>query len=89
LAQNGKAGRWTDQEHDLFLEALKIYGKDWENIERHVGTRDVIHVRSHAQKFLQKLKKLLEEGNKDADTRLYYEILHNKMTKPIKRKRKK
>jgi MYB-related transcription factor LHY len=41
-------GRWTDEEHELFLEALKIYGKDWEAVEKHIGTRDAAHVRSHA-----------------------------------------
>ena len=47
-----KLGRWTDQEHELFLEALKLYGKDWEEIQAHVGTRDIVNVRAHAQKFL-------------------------------------
>lgn len=33
LQENGYlAGRWTKDEHKLFLEALKLYGKDWEAI---------------------------------------------------------
>jgi hypothetical protein len=27
-----KSGRWTKQEHFLFLEGLKLYGKDWPKI---------------------------------------------------------
>jgi SHAQKYF class myb-like DNA-binding protein len=27
-----KVGRWTEDEHELFLEALKQYGKDWNMI---------------------------------------------------------
>ena len=55
-------GRWTDEEHGLFLEALLIYGKDWDKIEEHIGTRDAAHARSHAQKFFLKLVKWLEDG---------------------------
>ncbi len=25
--------RWTDSEHELFLEALKLYGRAWRNIQ--------------------------------------------------------
>lgn len=27
-----KTGRWTDEEHELFLEGLRMYEKDWELI---------------------------------------------------------
>jgi hypothetical protein len=39
-----------------------IYGKDWDKIEEHIGTRDAAHARSHAQKFFLKLVKWLEDG---------------------------
>lgn len=52
---NYNSGRWTDEEHERFLEALRIHGKDWEKIQKYVGTRDGVHIRSHAQKFLKKL----------------------------------
>ena len=55
-----KLGRWTPDEHQKFLEALKIYGKDWEEIEKYVGTREISNIRSHAQKFLAKLIKFIE-----------------------------
>lgn len=41
-------GRWTEEEHERFLEAMRIYGKDWDRIEEHVVTRDAAHCRSHA-----------------------------------------
>lgn len=32
-------GRWTREEHFRFLEALKLYGKEWKRVQQHVGTR--------------------------------------------------
>ena len=43
-----KIGRWTQEEHERFLEALRQYGKDWHMIQRHVKTRKVTNVRAHA-----------------------------------------
>ena len=50
-------GRWTRDEHERFLQAMRIYGKDWDAIEDYVGSRDTTHCRSHAQKFFRKLLK--------------------------------
>lgn len=32
-------GRWTRDEHYRFLEALKLYGKEWKRVQQHVCTR--------------------------------------------------
>lgn len=50
-------GRWTEQEHTLFVEAVAMYGgNDWASISKHVGTRTRIQCASHAQKFFRKLR---------------------------------
>lgn len=72
LKQEGatKTGRWTRDEHFRFLEALKLFGKEWKNVQQHVGTRSSTQARSHAQKFfvkLQKKNKTLEQFVKALD----------------------
>jgi SHAQKYF class myb-like DNA-binding protein len=32
-------GRWTEEEHEKFLEAIKEFGKDWRMVEKTIGTR--------------------------------------------------
>ena len=38
------------------MEAILLYGKDWTMIEQAVGTRSSAQIRSHAQKYLMKIK---------------------------------
>jgi SHAQKYF class myb-like DNA-binding protein len=52
-----KVGRWTDNEHEVFLEGLTKYGKQWKTIATLIGTRTVVQVRTHAQKYFQKMEK--------------------------------
>ena len=50
-------GRWTKQERIKFAEAIYRFGIDWKKIKEYIATRNTIQLRSHAQKFLNKLKK--------------------------------
>eukprot|EP01017_Pseudomicrothorax_dubius_P039353 TRINITY_DN6013_c0_g1_i6.p1 TRINITY_DN6013_c0_g1~~TRINITY_DN6013_c0_g1_i6.p1 ORF type:complete len:317 (+),score=80.15 TRINITY_DN6013_c0_g1_i6:116-1066(+) len=52
-----KSGRWTKSEHMKFLEGLKTYGKNWKKVEDFVGSRSGAQIRSHAQKFFNRLEK--------------------------------
>lgn len=48
---------WTEQEHDKFLEALQLFDRDWKKIEAFIGSKTVIQIRSHAQKYFLKVQK--------------------------------
>lgn len=50
-----KVGRWSEYEHLVFLDGLRIYGKQWKIIAGMIGTRTVVQVRTHAQKYFQKV----------------------------------
>ena len=51
------AGRWTKPEHDAFVEGLRLYGKEWKRVAKLIPTRTVVQIRTHAQKYFQKLAK--------------------------------
>lgn len=58
-------GRWTKDEQYRFAEAVFLFGNDWKKIQEHVSSRNITQVRSHAQKFLMKLKEnqsIIEKG---------------------------
>lgn len=61
-AESKMAGRWGKSEHYRFIEALKKYGKNWKKVEEHVGSRTGAQIRSHAQKFFNRLQRELQEG---------------------------
>ena len=60
---NLNGGRWSKDEQRRFAEAVLKFGNDWKKIQNHISSRNITQVRSHAQKFLMKLKenKLLQK----------------------------
>jgi len=55
-SENPNNGRWTKEEQKRFAEAVLKFGNDWKKIQNHISSRNLTQVRSHAQKFLMKLK---------------------------------
>jgi SHAQKYF class myb-like DNA-binding protein len=63
-------GRWTDEEHKKFLEAILIYGNEWKKVQKCISTRSSTQARSHAQKFFLRIRKYfknIEEKNPNGD----------------------
>ena len=65
LIQNISINEKTDSENPANIQnikykenktILKVYGKNWKKIQKLIGTRSITQARSHAQKFLMKLK---------------------------------
>ena len=54
--KNINGGRWNKDEQFRFAEAVLKSANDWKQIQNHVFSRNMTQVRSHAQKFLMKLK---------------------------------
>ena len=57
LTDKEKIGRWTEHEHQVFLEGLAKHGKQWKLIANMIGTRTVVQVRTHAQKYFQRVER--------------------------------
>jgi len=43
-----KAKIWSKDEHQRFLEGIKIHGKNWKQVAEVVGTRNIASTTSHA-----------------------------------------
>ena len=75
-------GKWKNDEHQRFIEGVKKYGNDWSLVQKYVRTRTIIQIRSHAQKFMKKLKKLkiFETNNYDfskSSLKIVHKIIKN------------
>lgn len=59
-------GLWSGDEHDRFLEGLKLYPHGpWKKIACYVGTRSPRQVQTHAQKYYEKVGRRLRGLRKD------------------------
>jgi len=55
-------GRWSEEEHEKFLNGIVIYGINWKKVKTLIETRTNMQVRSHAQKFFYKMKLCKDES---------------------------
>lgn len=56
--EGSTTGRWTTEEHALFEDGLRKYGKQWKRIAEEIPSRTVVQIRTHAQKYFLKLAKI-------------------------------
>ena len=53
-------GRWTEEEHNKFIEGILEYGNEWKKVQQIIKTRSSTQARSHAQKFFLRVKKIIK-----------------------------
>jgi SHAQKYF class myb-like DNA-binding protein len=82
-SENSNNGRWSKEEQNRFAEAVLKFGNDWKNIQNHVSSRNITQVRSHAQKFLMKLKESNFLINKGLDQNLSWTKIMNFLNKNL------
>ncbi|CAI2370602.1 unnamed protein product [Moneuplotes crassus] len=56
-------GRWSSEEHSIFVNCLKIHGKDWDKLEEMIPSRSSVQIRSHLQKYFDRIKKEFKTEN--------------------------
>ena len=60
-----KSGRWSEEEHQKFIEGILEFGNEWKKVQKIIKTRTSTQARSHAQKFFLRIKKSLLDLNKN------------------------
>ena len=82
-------GRWTEEEHQKFIDGILQYGNEWKKVQQLIRTRSSTQARSHAQKFFLKIKKIIQNNNVNSnDKEKIVEIIANNIyTNNINEKR--
>ena len=57
-----KEGKWTDEEHEKFIEGILIFGTEWKKVQEIIKTRSSEQARSHGQKFFKRFKDLFKKN---------------------------
>jgi SHAQKYF class myb-like DNA-binding protein len=50
-------GRWSKDEHILFILGLKYFGKNFKSNQKLVKSRSLVQIRLHSQKYFKKIYK--------------------------------
>ena len=73
------SGRWTQAEHQAFLEGLTECGREWKKVALRIPTRTSAQIRSHAQKYFAKLQRDQESSASNANM----SFVHGDLSTPI------
>ena len=80
---NFNEGRWKKEENNQFILGIVLYGNNWKKVKSLIKTRTAVQVRSHAQKFINKMK-LCKDDNLGIDFTLNSKNNINDMITHIK-----
>ena len=77
-----QSGKWTDEEHEKFIEGILNYGNEWKKVQQIIKTRTSAQARSHAQKFFLRIEKLINNGkNKKSKEKTFGKIINQILPK--------
>jgi len=82
------AGRWSKEEHELFLCAVKRHGREWAAVATVVTTRTSAQIRSHAQKHFNKVTALAPFADQTQEDAYVVLEMCEKVLSQLKHKRK-
>lgn len=68
------SGRWTQGEHQAFLEGLTECGREWKKVALRIPTRTSAQIRSHAQKYFAKLQR--DQESSASNLHLHAGVVH-------------
>jgi len=51
-------GKWTLEEHNLYIIGLELFDRDYAKLHNFIKTRSRVQIRTHDQKMKQKKKKM-------------------------------
>lgn len=71
------SGRWTQEEHQAFLEGLTECGREWKKVALRIPTRTSAQIRSHAQKYFAKIQRDQESSATNAN------VVHGDLSSPL------
>ena len=75
------AGRWTEEEHQKFIDGILEYGNEWKKVQQIIKTRSSTQARSHAQKFFLRVKKIIKNNggnfNINEKDKVFENIINN------------
>jgi len=79
-AKGQSSGRWTQEEHQAFLEGLTECGREWKKVALRIPTRTSAQIRSHAQKYFAKLQRDQESSATNANVGMVHGDLSSPLT---------
>ena len=75
------SGRWTEEEHQKFIDGILQYGNEWKKVQQIIKTRSSTQARSHAQKFFLRVKKIIKNNggnfNINEKDKIFENIINN------------
>ena len=78
---NFQTGKWTEEEHEKFIEGILNYGNEWKKVQQIIKTRSSTQARSHAQKFFLRIKKIMKNNNRGEKEKKIENILNQILPK--------